>query len=240
MRARSYCARGFAGGEAEDGVKEVGGPAAGAGAVGPGGAATFGCGWAAAIVDAAGCGRAPTSSGSGSRKALRKPTSDCWRDSPETPDVEEEVGLAPGAGAEAETTLGCGAADDPGGGVDDAGEADEADETAGEDGAGEACVAAEADDAEETEDADDAGKREEDEQTASIGISAIAAAIAPKRRAPPRPAIQRSTLTRRHPIMPQLYQALAVNHKVRSAPPKRSPGSRSGVWRNLMPAVLYR
>jgi hypothetical protein len=154
--------------------------------------------------------------------------------------VEEEVGLAPGAGAEAETTLGCGAADDPGGGVDDAGEADEADETAGEDGAGEACVAAEADDAEETEDADDAGKREEDEQAASIGISAIAAAIAPKRRAPPRPAIQRSTPTRRHPIMPQLYQALAVNHKVRSAPPKRSPGSRSGVWRNLMPAVLYR
>jgi hypothetical protein len=44
MRARSYCARGFAGGEAEDGVKEVGGPAAGACAVGPGGAATLGCG----------------------------------------------------------------------------------------------------------------------------------------------------------------------------------------------------
>src|SRR5580700_7908582 len=114
MRARSYCARGFAGGGAEDGVKEVGGPAAGACAVGPGGAATLGCGCAAAIVDAAGCGRAPTSSGSGSRKALRKPTSDCWRDSAEAPDVEEELGLAAGAGAEAETTLGCGAADDAG------------------------------------------------------------------------------------------------------------------------------
>ena len=102
---------------------------------------------------------------------MRKPTSDCWRDSPETPDVEEEVGLAAGAGAEAEAALGCGAADDAGGGVDDAGVADEADEAAGEDGAGEAGVATEADGAEETEDVDDAGKREEDEQAASIGIS---------------------------------------------------------------------
>jgi hypothetical protein len=171
---------------------------------------------------------------------LRKPTSDCWRDSPETPDVEEEVGLAAGAGAEAETALGCGAADDAGRGVDDAGVADEADEAAGEDGAGEAGVATEADGAEETEDVDDAGKRDEDEQAASVGISAIAAAMAPRRKTPPRSAIDRSTPTRRHPIMPQLYQALAVNHKVRSAPRKRSPGSRSGVWRNLIPAVLFR
>jgi hypothetical protein len=195
---------------------------------------------AAAIVGAAGCGRAPTSSGSGSRKALRKPTSPSLRDSPETSDVEEEVGLAAGAGAEAEATLGSGAADDAGGGVDDAGVADEAEETAGADDAGEAGVAAEADGAEETEDVDGAWKREKDEHAARIGISVIAAAMAPKRRAPPRPAIHRSTPTRRHPIMPHLYQAPGVNHKVRSARRKRSPGSGSGLWTNLMPAVLYR
>ena len=92
--------------------------------------------------------------------------------------------------------------------MDDAGVADEAEEPAGDDDAGEAGVAAEADGAEETEDVDDAGKREKDEQAASIGISAIAAAVAPKRRAPPRSAIHRSTPTRRHPIMPQLYHCL--------------------------------
>jgi hypothetical protein len=162
---------------------------------------------------------------------LRKPTSDCWRDSPETPDAEEELGLAAGAGAEAETALGRGAVDDAGGGVDDAGVTDEAEEPADDDDAGEAGVAAEADGAEETEDVDDAGKREKDEQAASIGISAIAAAVAPKRRAPPPPAIHWSIPTRRHPIMPHLYQAPGVNHKLRSARRKRSPGSRSGVWR---------
>jgi hypothetical protein len=159
---------------------------------------------------------------------LRKPTSDCWRDSPETPDAEEELGLAAGAGAEAETALGCGTVDDAGGGVDGASVADEAEEPAGHDGAGEAGVAAEADGAEETEDVDDAGKREEDEQAASIGISAIAAAAAPKRRTPPRSAIHRSTPTRRHPIMPQLYQALAVNHKVRSVTPEAFTGKPIG------------
>jgi hypothetical protein len=121
--------------------------------------------------------------------------------------------------------------DDAGGGVDDAGVTDEAEEPADDDDAGEAGVAAEADGAEETEDVDDAGKREKDEQAASIGISAIAAAVAPKRRAPPPPAIHWSIPTRRHPIMPHFYQAPGVNHKLRSARRKRSPGSRSGVWR---------
>ena len=122
---------------------------------------------------------------------MRKPTSDCWRDSPETPDAEEELGLAAGAGAEAETALGRGAVDDAGGGVDDAGVTDEAEEPADDDDAGEAGVAAEADGAEETEDVDDAGKREKDEQAASIGISAIAAAVAPKRRAEPKDLLAR-------------------------------------------------
>ena len=42
-RAQSHCARDLAEGEVGGGVKEVGGPAGGTGAVGPGGAATFGC-----------------------------------------------------------------------------------------------------------------------------------------------------------------------------------------------------
>ena len=171
--------------------------------------------------------------------------------------MEEGGGLAAEAGGGAEATLRSGEADnadgaDVAGGVDDAGAANEADDTGGEDDAGEADDAGDVDDAEEAaaaeevdsaeegDEVDDAGKREKDEHAARIGISAIAAAAAPKRRAPPRPAIHPSTPTRRHPIMPHLYQAPGVNHKVRSARRKRSPGSRSGVWRNLVPAVLYR
>jgi hypothetical protein len=174
------------------------------------------------------------------------------RYSAEAPEVEEGVGLAAEAGGGAEATLRSGEADDAGvaGGVEDAGAAKEADDTEAEDDAGEAGdvddaeeagAADEAVSAEEDGEVDDAEKREKDEHAASIGINAIAAAAAPKRRTPPRPAICPSTPTRRrHPFMPHLYQAPGVNHKVRAARRNRSPGSRLCVWRNLIPAAFYR
>jgi len=199
--------------------------------VGPGGAATFGC--AAAIVAELGCDRAATSSGSGSRNALRKATSPCLRFSAETPDEEEEVwvGGAAAAGAGAEAMFGCGDTDDPGGADDavgaagdvyDAGAAAEADDTGGADGGGAAVDAgataatAEAPSAGTGADVDDVGKSENDEHAASSGISAIAAAVTAKRGTPPRPAIRPSTSAReRHPTMLHLYQAPDVDHKAK-------------------------
>jgi hypothetical protein len=167
-------------------------------------AAPLGCGCAAAISGEPGWGRAPASLGSGSRNALRKATSESLRYSAEAPDVEEGAWPAGGAEGAEEATLVCGGTDDAGG-ADEAGAADDAavEDGAGEaDGAGAAVAAADEDDAGEadnagaavdgdevdgtgeTEEVDDAGKREKDEHAASIGISVIAAATAPK--GPPR------------------------------------------------------
>ena len=170
---------------------------------------------------------------------MRKPTSDCWRDSAETPDAEEELGLAAGAGAEAETALGRGAVDDAGGGVDDAGVTDEAEEPADDDDAGEAGVAAEADGAEETEDVDDAGKREKDEQAASIGISAIAAAVAPKRRAPPAgdPLVNTYATPPHHATF---IPSAGRQSQAAIGTPEAFTGKPIGCMENLIPAVLYR
>jgi hypothetical protein len=175
----NHCVEGFREGEAVGGVKEVGAPAGGAEAAGPAGteaaepdgAAAPGWGGAAAIFAVPGWGCAPTSSGSGSRKALRKPTTDCLSDSAETSDAEEEVRPLGGADGAEEATLGSGDADDAGD-EDAAGEADDAAEAGG---------AEKMDGAEEVEEVDGAGKRENDEHPASTGISAIAAATAPKR-----------------------------------------------------------
>jgi hypothetical protein len=169
---------------------------------------------------------------------LRKPTSPSLRFSAETPDEEEEVllGGVAAAGACEEATLGWGRAADAGGEageVYDAGATNEAEDTGAADDAGAAGADAIEDaDSAGAEDVDDAGKMEKDEQAASIGISAIAAAVTPKRKVPLRPANHPSTpARRRHPAMPHLYQAPGVNHKA-ERPPERSPVGRSGVWRN--------
>ncbi len=151
----------------------------------------LGCCCAAAICDEPGCGRAPVSSGSGSRNALRKPTSESLRYSAETPDVEEEVWPAGGAEGAEEATLCCdGDGADKAGGEDEVGGEDvagEVDDVTDEDAAGEAANAGAAVDGDEadggggTDDVDDAGKREKDEHAASIGNSAIAAVAAPTR-----------------------------------------------------------
>jgi hypothetical protein len=81
---------------------------------------------------------------------------------------------------------------------------------------GEVWLAAEgaADAALSSGDEDEAGEEENDEHAASIGNSAIVAANAPKRPAPVGQATRLSTPARgHHPIMPHLYQLLAVNHK---------------------------
>jgi len=215
VRTRNnYCARDFGAGEVGGGVRAAGGAAAPEGVVEP--AVALGCCCAAAICDEPGWGRAPASLGSGSRNALRKPTSESLRDSAEAPDVEEEVWPAGGADGAEEATLG------PGG----------ADAAAGEDEAGATDVAVEADD---VTDEDDAGKREKDEHAASIGNSAIVTAAEPKRP----PLLRRVTgpgtpMRQRHPI-PHLYRVPGVTHKPGQLGQERSLSIRLGVWRNLIP-----
>ena len=242
MRTRkNYCARDFGAGEVGGGVRAVGGAAAPEGVVEP--AVALGCCCAAAICDEPGWGRAPASLGSGSRNALRKPTSESLRDSAEAPDVEEEVWPAGGADGAEEATLGPGGAD-AAAGEDEAGATDvavEADDVTDEDDAGEAASAGAAVDGDETdgggeaEDVDDAGKREKDEHAASIGNSAIVAAAAPKRP----PLLRRVTgpgtpMRQRHPI-PHLYRVPGVTHKPGQLGQERSLSIRLGVWRNLIP-----
>ena len=238
MRTRNnYCARDFGAGEVGGGVREVGGAAGAPCVVEP--AVALGCCCAAAICDEPGWGRAPASLGSGSRNALRKPTSESLRDSAEAPDVEEEVWPAEGA---EEATLGAGEADvvageDEAGGADVAGEADDVTD---EDDAGEAASAGaavdgdEADGGGEAEEVDDAGKRENDEHAANIGNAASAATVAPDRLPLLRPVTGlKPPMRQRHP-MPHLYRVPGVDRK-----PGRLAGSsptiRPGVWRNLIP-----
>lgn len=204
-------------------------------------AVALGCCCAAAICDEPGCGRAPASLGSGSRKALRNPTSESLRTSAEAPDVEEEVWPAVGADGAEEAELGPSGADivageDGAGGAEVAGEADDATD---EDDAGEAPSAGAAVDGDEAdggeaEEVDDAGKREKDEHPASIGNAASAETAAPKRLPLPRPVTGLNPpMRQRHP-MPHLYRVPGVDHK-----PGRlagsSPAIRPGVWRNLIP-----
>jgi hypothetical protein len=82
----------------------VGAPAGGAEAAELG---VLGCGWAAPIFAGA-----PILSGSRSRNALRKSTSDCLRDSVEVPDADEELGAAGEPEGEEEAAPGSGAEDD--------------------------------------------------------------------------------------------------------------------------------